>query len=132
MSNADIPLDVASAEAHLMRFLKVEGVTGKEAFHRETAMKTLLAVVSDEPGLVTTVNPFVPDDVAAVVARCLTKDPANRYFDAADLDHAFAACTCDGKWDESRATEWWDQHPHADPGTGTDLNSLPLGVAKAG
>jgi tripeptide aminopeptidase len=40
MSNADIPLDVASAEAHLMRFLKVEGVTGKEA--------AIAAAVSDE------------------------------------------------------------------------------------
>lgn len=31
MSNPPIPLDVAAAEAHLMRFLSVEGVTGYEA-----------------------------------------------------------------------------------------------------
>jgi tripeptide aminopeptidase len=31
MSNPSIPLDVAAAEEHLMRFLSVEGVTGQEA-----------------------------------------------------------------------------------------------------
>jgi tripeptide aminopeptidase len=31
MTSASIPLDVAAAEAHLMRFLSVEGVTGHEA-----------------------------------------------------------------------------------------------------
>ena len=31
MSNSAIPLDVAAAEDHLMRFLSVEGVTGQEA-----------------------------------------------------------------------------------------------------
>ncbi len=106
-------------------------LTGKEAFHRETAMKTLLAVVSDEQVPVATANPFVPDDVAAVVTRCLTKDPVQRFVSAADLDHALAGCTCDGQWNETRAAEWWEQHPHAETGTGTDLNSLPLGVAKA-
>src|SRR5690349_11271149 len=40
MSKPQIPLDVASAEAHLMRFLAVEGVTGKEA--------AVAAAVSDE------------------------------------------------------------------------------------
>src|SRR4249920_3349644 len=40
MSKSGIPLDVAAAEAHLMRFLGVEGVTGKEA--------AIAAAVSDE------------------------------------------------------------------------------------
>ena len=31
MSSTSVPLDVAAAEAHLMRFLSVEGVTGHEA-----------------------------------------------------------------------------------------------------
>jgi tripeptide aminopeptidase len=40
MGKSDVPLDVAAAEAHLMRFLGVEGVTGKEA--------AIAAAVSDE------------------------------------------------------------------------------------
>ncbi|HEY2786542.1 MAG TPA: serine/threonine-protein kinase [Fimbriiglobus sp.] len=105
-------------------------LTGKEAFHRETSMKTLLAVVSDEQPTVTKANPFVPEDVAEVVGRCLSKDPTRRFPSAADLDRALAACACDGQWDENRAADWWEKHPYAEPGTGTDLNSLPLEVAK--
>jgi serine/threonine-protein kinase len=104
-------------------------LTGKEAFHRETAMKTLLAVVSDDPPPVATANPLVPTDVGTVVDRCLTKDPTKRFASAADLDHAFAACTCDGGWDDTRAVEWWDQHPHDEASTGTDLNLQPVGQA---
>ena len=40
MSKIDIPLDVATAEVHLMHFLSVEGVTGQEA--------AIAAAVSDE------------------------------------------------------------------------------------
>lgn len=40
MNKPEIPVDAASAEAHLMRFLGVEGVTGKEA--------AIAAAVSDE------------------------------------------------------------------------------------
>jgi serine/threonine-protein kinase len=105
-------------------------LTGKEAFHRETAMKTLLAVVSDDPPPVATANPLIPADVGTVVDRCLTKDLTKRFASAADLDHAFAACTCDGGWDDTRAVEWWDQHPHDEPGTGTDLNLQPVGQAE--
>ena len=31
MTSISVPLDIGAAEAHLMRFLSVEGVTGQEA-----------------------------------------------------------------------------------------------------
>jgi tripeptide aminopeptidase len=40
MAGPSVPLDVAAAEAHLMRFLEVEGVTGREA--------AIAAAVTDE------------------------------------------------------------------------------------
>jgi serine/threonine-protein kinase len=109
-------------------------LTGKEAFHRETAMKTLLAVVSDEPPPIATANPYAPVDLAAVIDQCLAKDPVKRFASAADLDHALAACPCAGLWDDHRSTDWWEKHPYTSPGdgTGTDLNSLPIKLAKTG
>ncbi len=101
-------------------------LTGKEAFHRENPVKTLLAVVNEEPKPLAEVNPFVPADVAGVVARCLAKAPAGRYAGAADLDAALAGCGCNGGWAEATAAEWWERHPRTDPGTGTDLDSLPV------
>lgn len=44
MSSQEIPLDVKSAEDHLMKFLAVEGVTGHEAAIADAVIKELKAV----------------------------------------------------------------------------------------
>lgn len=101
-------------------------LTGREAFHRDNPMKTLMAVVSETPAPLADLNPFVPDDLAAVVARCLHKDPGQRWQSAADLWVALSACGCAGGWTEDRSRDWWDRHPTAMPNAGTDLASLPV------
>jgi serine/threonine-protein kinase len=101
-------------------------LTGKEPFHRETAMKTLLAVVSDEPKPLRELNPFVPDDVAQVVMKCLAKEIDHRYQSAHELETAFAHCRHADGWTEEKATQWWATHPVSESGTGTDVTGLPL------
>lgn len=101
-------------------------MTGREAFHRENPVKTLLAVVNDEPTPITEINPFAPEDLVSVIYRCLIKFPDQRLGRAQDLDNALAACACAGKWTDRDAANWWETHPKKDPGTGTDLNSLAL------
>lgn len=44
MSNSSIPLDVAAAEEHLMRFLSVEGITGQEANIGASVSEALQAI----------------------------------------------------------------------------------------
>lgn len=100
-------------------------LTGREAFHRENPVKTLLAVVNEEPRPVAEVNPQAPPDLAAVVERCLSKSLDQRYRKAADLELALAHCECAAGWTSQAALDWWQQHPKADP-SGTDLNSLPF------
>jgi tripeptide aminopeptidase len=56
MSNNGIPLDVNAAEEHLMRFLSVEGVTGREA--------AIAAAVSDELKKVGVPSPAIRFDTA--------------------------------------------------------------------
>ncbi len=107
-------------------------LTGAEAFHRDNPMKTLLAVVNDTPDPLAKRNPHVPHDLAAVVARCLHKSADKRYPTAGDLEVALAACACAADWTEERAVGWWDKHPEATPGTGTDLATLPLRESDAG
>src|SRR5262249_37362604 len=62
---------------------------------------------SAPPPLLTGLRPGVPAGVAAVVARCLAKDPADRFQLAADLDRALGACGCAADWSAERAAEWW-------------------------
>jgi serine/threonine-protein kinase len=101
-------------------------LTGREAFHRENSMQTLMAVVTDSPPPVTDANPLVPADVLAVLAKCLAKDPAQRFRTAGELDASLAACGCVADWTEARSTDWWFAHPTAQPATDTDLDTLPL------
>ncbi len=101
-------------------------LTGREAFHRDNPMKTLMSVVTDPTPKLSESNPFAPKELAAVLAKCTAKDPHDRYATAAELDAALAACPGSGQWTEARAIAWWADHPDARPGTGTDLNTLPL------
>ncbi len=102
-------------------------LTGREAFHRDNPMKTLMAVVTDPMPKLSESNPYAPKELALVLAKCTAKEPEERYATAAELDAALAACPSAAAWTESRATEWWALHPEARPGQGTDLNSLALG-----
>jgi len=99
-------------------------LTGREAFHRENPLKTLLAVVNEEPKPLVNYNPHLPADLAHVVGRCLTKRPDDRFATAADLERALADCSRADLWTEDRATAWWAANPSREPGT--DLNTLPL------
>jgi serine/threonine-protein kinase len=89
-------------------------------------MKTLLAVVNEDPAPVTSLNPLVPEDVLAILKKCLAKAPGDRYERAADLEAALLACGCASGWTEERSADWWAAHPEAQPVTGTDLDSLPI------
>jgi serine/threonine-protein kinase len=53
----------------------------------------------------------VPSDLASVIARCLEKDPAERFPDARQLDLALAACSCANDWTRVLAAQWWEEHP---------------------
>ena len=52
-------------------------------------------------------RPDAPADLAAVVARCLAKEPADRFQSATDLDLALGQCRCVADWSAERAAEWW-------------------------
>ena len=101
-------------------------LTGREAFHRGNAVKTLMAVVNETPEAVTNLNPFVPPDLLRVMAKCLCKSADDRYQRAADLDADLAGCKSAGQWTEERATDWWGRHAAAAADLGTDLDSLPM------
>lgn len=101
-------------------------LSGREAFHRGNAVKTLMAVVNEEPEPIGKLNPFIPADLLAALQTCMAKSPQDRFQTAADLEAALSRCDCAQGWSESRASEWWTRNSSrlADPGT--DLASLPL------
>jgi serine/threonine-protein kinase len=82
-------------------------LTGRPPFSRATLMLTLTAHITEPaPPLAAA----VPADLAAVVSKCLAKEPAERFADVRALAAALAACACAGDWCEADAAAWWAAH----------------------
>jgi TolB-like protein/tetratricopeptide (TPR) repeat protein len=68
--------------------LLYEMLTGANPFQRATPAQMMAAIVESEPKPATALNPALPDRLAAVIARCMAKQPADRF---ADMREAAAA-----------------------------------------
>lgn len=55
----------------------------------------------------------VPLELEDIVMRCLSKDPAERPSDAAELGRLFDKCQLPLAWTDLRAREWWNVHREA-------------------
>jgi Tol biopolymer transport system component/tRNA A-37 threonylcarbamoyl transferase component Bud32 len=60
-------------------------LTGRQPFHGSSPLLTMAAILRDEPLPLASINPEVPSEVERMVARCLEKDPGQRFHNAADL-----------------------------------------------
>jgi serine/threonine protein kinase len=63
-------------------------ITGRTPFDGETMAKLVSRVVTEKPRDIRRLRPDIPDGLAAVIERCLRKDPAERYPDVATLAQA--------------------------------------------
>ena len=59
-----------------------EMITGRRAFHGDSKLSTLSAILKEEPGAL---PPVVPRELEKIIVRCLRKDPGRRYQHADDL-----------------------------------------------
>jgi serine/threonine-protein kinase len=64
-----------------------ETLTTRVPFEAETVTQLTAMVLQDTPRAVDELRSDVPAGLARVIARCLEKDPANRYASVADLAH---------------------------------------------
>jgi serine/threonine-protein kinase len=78
-------------------------LAGRPPYEGKTARQILAAVLTEPVPPLT----GVPADLAAVVARCLARDPAERFVTIQDLDRALAGCGCSADWSAERAAGWW-------------------------
>jgi serine/threonine protein kinase len=65
--------------------LLYEMVTGAQAFHGESRLSTLSAILKDDPKPVSVGAVEVPRDLEKLIIRCLRKDPSRRFQHMADV-----------------------------------------------
>jgi serine/threonine-protein kinase len=82
-------------------------LTGHAPFRGENALSVMIAHARDAAPPPSGLRSDIPPDLERVVLRCLAKDPADRYPDAASLERALAACAAADLWTEDRAAAWW-------------------------
>jgi Tol biopolymer transport system component len=87
MSPEQVRGKAAVAESDIFAFGAVlyEMVSGKQAFHRETAADTMSAILHEEPPELTETARNVPLGLDRIVRHCLEKNPAQRFHSAGDL-----------------------------------------------
>jgi tRNA A-37 threonylcarbamoyl transferase component Bud32 len=70
-------------------------------------MEQILTSLAQEPTPLRELRPEVPADLAAVIQRCLRRDPEERFADIRLVDNALAACVCAASWSSEEAAVWW-------------------------
>jgi eukaryotic-like serine/threonine-protein kinase len=90
-------------------------LAGRPPFEKATIGEYIAAHLTEDPPRVCDLRPEVPGDLAAVVARCLAKKPAERFQSVAELDAALRGCACSGGWSAESARTWWDESASAPP-----------------
>ena len=91
-------------------------LTGTPVFTGSTVMEICMKHVKEavEPPSVRMGKPVSPA-LEALILQCLSKTPADRPKDAAELLHKLEACAVEGTWTASDATAWWATHETTAP-----------------
>ena len=88
-----------------------ETVTGKRAFEGKSQLSVASAILEKEPAAIRMVRPLTPRAVEHVVARCLAKDPDERWQSARDLSLELKWITNAGGKEEpevkTKGSAWW-------------------------
>jgi serine/threonine-protein kinase len=88
-------------------------LTGRPPFHGKGLGQVLAAHRAERAPSLLEVRQDVPVDLAAVVARCLAKDPTDRFPSARELERALVQCECGADW----LADFTSRHATPAPGT---------------
>jgi serine/threonine-protein kinase len=84
--------------------------TGRPPFDDDKPLKVILAHAQQSVVRPSEYAPDLPEDLEAVVLRCLAKSPDDRFQTVEQLQEAIQSCDCVHDWKRSDAAAWWRHH----------------------
>lgn len=116
-----MPVDLRS-DIFALGVMLFEMVTGQSPFRRENFMAALYAAAFEETPPMNAIRPEVPDELQRIVAKCLKKNPEDRYPNAALLAQELrllrrnteAGLAPKTSW-EQRFRDAWEEARHLSP-----------------
>lgn len=85
-------------------------LTGHPPFSGRSVTEVLQQHASTAPEPMSKDYPEVPKKLDAVVLKCLSKKPSDRFSTTTELKHALNACQTTGHWSEEDAQNWWAEN----------------------
>jgi len=101
-------------------------LTGRPPFEGRNPLQLVVAHSRDPVPPPSQFAPDLPQDLEAVILKCLEKEPEKRYQSVEELDSALAACQDALGWDSQRAQAWWKEQL---PGISEEIATVGLPVA---
>lgn len=109
-------------------------LAGRDVFVRENVMQLIYAHLAETPEPLSSVAVEVPDELAAIVTRCLAKNPEERWASADALLAALRETGLSARWTPERSRTWWDRNETSGPSVGgvdSGAPTVPVDVESA-
>jgi len=84
-------------------------LTGRPVFRGDRALKVLFAHANETPVPMRDIRPEIPEELAEIVMKCLSKNPAHRFQTARDLEESLEAIAARFPWTQQEARDWWNR-----------------------
>jgi serine/threonine protein kinase/Tol biopolymer transport system component len=81
----------ARSDIFALGVILYEMVTGRPAFRKDTSAETMAAILKEDPPAISQFSSTTPPGLQRVIARCLTKNPEQRFQHASDVGFALEA-----------------------------------------
>ena len=85
-------------------------LSGEPPFTAENPVKLILAHAHETPQPLTEIKPDLPSDLAAIVMKCLEKDPDDRFDSVDELHDALEMTAANNGWNRRMARDWWETY----------------------
>jgi eukaryotic-like serine/threonine-protein kinase len=82
-------------------------LTGRPPFQDQRTVQLLIAHAQQTPDPPGQHRDDLPEDLEAVILRCLAKRPEDRFASVDELSEALGSCHCAQDWSAADAERWW-------------------------